>query len=145
MENLGLFLKETEKARHYLLCALAKRKRAGDNLRLIHCPACDHPRTFSTQKTGRELTFCCRSCRAGFSFSPDFYTLQTLHRLKKDNVGPNNGYGYCPGCGILISKGQGGDSMVCFCGKEFLWNEAQEKMQQKRLGRIPYEEIPYWW
>ena len=145
LEKLGLFECAAEKAKHYYLAELAKRKRHGDSCRLIHCPSCDHPRIFQDRCANREITFNCHSCHKSFTFSPDFYTLQAIERFKADSFGANNGYGYCPSCGILISKGDGDDSMVCFCGKEFPWSEAREKMERKNLGRIPYEEMPLSW
>lgn len=145
IESNKLFQNEQERKRHYHLTEVAKRKRAGDKVRLVHCPSCDHPKTFQTTSATKELTFSCRACHESFDFSPDFYTLQAIDRFQADAFGGNNGYGYCPGCGVLISKGGGGNDMVCFCGRKFWWDEAQEKMTQKNFGRVPYEEIPLWW
>lgn len=47
-----------------------------------------------------------------------------LENLERDKKGINDGWARCPGCKIMISKGDGCDHMTCVCGRHFSWSVA---------------------
>lgn len=145
LEKVGLFRNDEEKARHYRLAELAKRNQMGKQLRLIHCPHCDHPCTCKRTVVPKKR-FRCRSCKQAYKFSPELQVHQAVSSLNPDKYGINDGYGYCPNCGILISKGNGCSSMSCICGKHFNWEQVRgQPAYPVQLGVVPEDEIALWY
>lgn len=116
-----------------------------EGMKTVHCPKCDAPR--GVGKLGDEdKVFGCRNCKCLYLVSPSYAIIRALENMKSDKIGINDGWANCPGCNILISKGDGCEHMVClYCDHEFYWDDAQEKKDKICHARVPDSEIYRWW
>jgi len=108
--------------------------------RVIACPHCDFP-SFYTPKKGDEV-YDCRWCNERYLVSPDYATIAALERCQgTDSIGIFDGWGRCPKCGILISKGNGCNHIRCgYCAHSFDWSKVVMKH-----ARVPEQQIHLWW
>ena len=129
---------EKEMSKHHRLHVLSKAYSSQHKL-VIHCPVCDHPRQFSkgTSETSIHV-FRCLQCSETFALNDGTMIgkdiVQALESLKKDGKGRNDGWGRCPACMIVISKGDGCDHMRCCCGKQFSWEHERFVHKKKSAG-----------
>ena len=144
MDKHRLFASPAEAKKHHGMLVLSRIDKT-DGMRTVHCPKCDTPRGIR-QLGDKERKFGCDNCNARYLVSPFYATLRALENMKSDQFGINDGWGKCPGCGILISKGFGCDHMDClYCGREFSWDVVQKKKEEIKHARIPEGEIYLWW
>jgi len=118
----GIFRSDEELQKHYRFSLLAKAYSRSDKM-VAHCPDCDFPKLVSYQDRAQ-----CWKCRGKFEITHDANhnkssTIQALQAIKTDNIGHNDGWTYCPGCKMIVSKGWGCNHMTCVCGEEFYWDE----------------------
>ncbi|KAL7552973.1 hypothetical protein ACHAWF_016213 [Thalassiosira exigua] len=143
LEKHSIFHSSDEVKRHHALLVLSKIKKNG--LKTVYCPKCDAPRGVGNLGD-KDKTFHCssRDCNASYQVSPYYATIRALENMKSDSFGINDGWAKCPHCGILISKGDGCEHMICtFCDHEFYWDEVQ--VGRICHARVPDEEIFRWW
>jgi hypothetical protein len=141
----GLLRSDEEAGRHYRLAELAKAYRG--TRRVVHCPGCDHPKHYTS---GAEVQ--CRRCRAKFrAFDPnetrramgrvqpttEKTTIRAVENFSDDDVGINDGWGRCPSCKIIISKGSGCNHVACPCGHHFYFSMAGSRPKE----RAPRPEV----
>ena len=116
-------------------------------------PGCDHPALVRVARTTAEiiarqatetvLRVTCAACRNGYTHTVGHdlaaltarqssaflaaivpaHVTAALESLTRDEFGINDGWGRCPGCRALISKGDGCSHMHCVCGKGFNWGD----------------------
>eukprot|EP00039_Didymoeca_costata_P023970 m.8857 g.8857 ORF g.8857 m.8857 type:complete len:444 (+) comp3964_c0_seq1:121-1452(+) len=77
----------------------------------------------------------CRHCLKSATLIPPrdkmYKTLAALQRFDgRDQFGGNGGWGECPHCHILISKGDGCNSVRCICKKYIDWRVVQGTINQ---------------
>mmetsp|Transcript_10762 Transcript_10762/g.24007 ORF Transcript_10762/g.24007 Transcript_10762/m.24007 type:complete len:97 (-) Transcript_10762:3469-3759(-) len=87
------------------------------------------------------FTFRCANCPTTFVAEGingiDLEAAHTLEHLPSDRMGHNNGWGCCPHCQTVISKGSGCNHMLCaVCRQHFDWNDALEH-KEKLLFKYP--------
>lgn len=120
--NHGVFRSDEEIQKHHRLSMLSKAY--SDSGRLVaHCPDCDFPRLVRNQEKAH-----CKKCGSNFEITRDANhskksTIEALKAIKRDKIGHNYGWTFCPGCKMIVSKGDGCDHMTCVCGEEFYWDE----------------------
>lgn len=114
--------------------------------KVVVCPHCSFPRAVYGESRARgspERSYSCRHCLQKYLVSFEIATILCLLTLPNDSMGRNDGWARCPGCSILISKGDGCSHMVCgCCGTDFCWSEATPKYP---LARPPPDQMYLWW
>lgn len=136
----NLLHSEKELKRHYRLAALSKGNK-GPHIKTVHCPDCDHPRTFTGYpENEKDRFFACFQCKSSYMVSANASTIAAVEAFGSDKFGQNYGCAACPNCKALISKGDGCDHMYCLlCRTDFSWSEARS--QTKRHPNIKIANI----
>jgi hypothetical protein len=108
----------------------------------VQCPNCEEPRGVASNLVSDEIHTCTK-CKKEYLVSPYYATLHALQNIECDLFGCNDGFGRCPNCSILISKGEGCDHMTClYCLESFDWSYVVCCLD---LARPVSEEIYLWW
>mmetsp|Transcript_8340 Transcript_8340/g.4954 ORF Transcript_8340/g.4954 Transcript_8340/m.4954 type:complete len:299 (+) Transcript_8340:78-974(+) len=129
----SIFGSEKEIQKHYRFSLLAKAYSDFNTRMLVHCPDCDFPKLVYKQERVH-----CKKCKSKFEVTYDakhnkLSTIKALEAMKKDNIGYNEGWTFCPGCKMIVSKGEGCYHMTCVCGEEFYWDEVTIKPNVKMV------------
>lgn len=110
--------KMVQKFRH-----LEKKQRQPDKWVFFSCPHCDI--TKSVRKTSQSMVHTCTSCKKEFmgTLNKEIMEIaEVLTSLQSDNMGINDGWGRCPNCNFVVSKGSGCNHMRCtYCKHSFTW------------------------
>lgn len=126
---------DEELAKHYRLTVLAKGYR--NKSVTVHCPHCDHPRSYhQSPRVEQERIFGCKNCGMNFTAyaSGLSRTIKAVEEFKPDSKGGNDGWGRCPSCRIIISKGDGCNHIACVCGQHFYWWDALREESAPRYA-----------
>jgi hypothetical protein len=126
---------------HYRLCVLQKSYKGTQQI--SHCPQCDHPyhvqrRPEQQHKIRSVRCRCCRTEYALLEGTDEMTTIYALESIVQDKVGINDGWCICPGCRLVISKGNGCDYMACPCGTHFSFSY---RVQWQGQPKPPMVEI----
>jgi predicted RNA-binding Zn-ribbon protein involved in translation (DUF1610 family) len=125
---------DEELSKHYRMTVLSKSYRVGNIT--VHCPMCDFPRSYRDEsRADRIRVFACKNCGMNFASGTGLYqTIKAVEDFKPDSMGINDGWGRCPSCRIIISKGDGCDHIACVCGQHFYWRDALREEETTRYA-----------
>ena len=131
LKSAGVLRTPAEWTKHHRFGVLATARDSSDQ-RAAHCPACDAPQLVNAGAKGWQTRRCRAPGCAGGSFEvapvdnedkATFWFLTAAH--KTDFGGRDDGWRRCPGCKMVISKGDGCNHMTCVCGHSFNWDEGK--------------------
>ena len=144
LEKHNLFQTHADyKGYHRMMILKKAQQSAKGAARTVYCPSCDMPRIIRSRQQQDQM-HSCQNCCFRYRVSPDYATVRAMERMGQDTFGENEGIARCPGCGILLSKGDGCDHMTCpCCNHEFSWEQAVEDFGT--LARPKDEDIYMWW
>lgn len=132
----GLFHSDKELKKHQKMTLIAKANKDRD--KFDYCPRCELPE----KRYQHNRLVKCKQCKCEYFVygrnkdQSKRHNIQTtiyaLEAIEFDSYGENDGWAFCPGCSLVISKGNGCDHMRCsHCRLDFSWSKALEERKRK--------------